>query len=247
MKLYKYLKPERINVVRDLRLRFTLPGFLDDPFECRVSFDLESFRSKFKDRDYSEDECTRDWRRYLSAEFGILCLTKKPDNLVMWAHYAAAHRGFLIELDSENEFFHRRYVWTIDWKWMDMMPLEAPGYGNLQDVYYMEQRPVSQDSNEILTDYLFVKSEDWAYEEEARMVLPLRDADIVVEKKNSPAEIHLFDFPPSALTSIILGAGFEDGLKEEMMKILKNDKLNHVKLLQAKIHSRDFKLEFFDI
>lgn len=29
---------------------------------------------------------------------GILCLTEKPTNLVMWAHYGASHTGFLIEL-----------------------------------------------------------------------------------------------------------------------------------------------------
>lgn len=27
---------------------------------------------------------------------GLLCLTEKPDNLLMWAHYADSHAGFVV-------------------------------------------------------------------------------------------------------------------------------------------------------
>lgn len=38
MKLYKYVKQKRIDVVRDRMICFTPPGYLNDPFECRLAF-----------------------------------------------------------------------------------------------------------------------------------------------------------------------------------------------------------------
>ena len=45
-----------------------------------------------------QDEHIRSWRKWASIQYGILCLTKRPESLVMWAHYAEAHRGFILEL-----------------------------------------------------------------------------------------------------------------------------------------------------
>src|ERR1051325_9989452 len=39
---------------------------------------------------------------------GVLSLTEKADNLLMWAHYAQQHTGFVIEFDADNSFFHQR-------------------------------------------------------------------------------------------------------------------------------------------
>lgn len=39
MTLYKYVRPERIDVIENLELRFTQPGALNDPFELRPRFE----------------------------------------------------------------------------------------------------------------------------------------------------------------------------------------------------------------
>jgi hypothetical protein len=41
---------------------------------------------------------------------GILSLTEKHDNLLMWAHYAGEHTGFVIEFDSSHEDWKRFQV-----------------------------------------------------------------------------------------------------------------------------------------
>lgn len=38
----------------------------------------------------------------LGTNLGNLSLTEKPDNLLMWSHYAQQHMGFVIEFDSSN-------------------------------------------------------------------------------------------------------------------------------------------------
>lgn len=39
MALYKYVRPERIDVIDKRELRFTQPGALNDPFELRPRFE----------------------------------------------------------------------------------------------------------------------------------------------------------------------------------------------------------------
>ena len=36
---------------------------------------------------------------------GILSLTQAPDSIPMWAHYAAAHTGFVIAFDTAKSLF----------------------------------------------------------------------------------------------------------------------------------------------
>lgn len=38
---------------------------------------------------------------------GILSLTSKNDNLLMWVHYANSHKGFVVEFNIENVFFNQ--------------------------------------------------------------------------------------------------------------------------------------------
>ena len=41
----------------------------------------------------------------LSQQVGILCLTEVPDSLLMWAHYADSHKGFLVGFNTTHTFF----------------------------------------------------------------------------------------------------------------------------------------------
>ena len=41
----------------------------------------------------------------LHNDAGILSLSETPDNLLMWAHYAQGHTGFVLMLDGSHDFF----------------------------------------------------------------------------------------------------------------------------------------------
>lgn len=36
---------------------------------------------------------------------GVLSLTKRFDNQLMWAHYADSHKGIVLEFDPSSDFF----------------------------------------------------------------------------------------------------------------------------------------------
>ena len=54
MQIYKYLSPDRSDVIRDARIRFTQPNALNDPFELkpffRTIFNTDTFRQTIIDK-----------------------------------------------------------------------------------------------------------------------------------------------------------------------------------------------------
>ena len=120
--LYKYapFNPERIrDALVNRQIWFADPKTLNDPFDCRVAPKLSTPEAREKwarhyeaHADISSHEEIREhmdriragdpaYISYLvdreaddaSKGFGVCCLTEKPDNLPMWAHYADNHEG----------------------------------------------------------------------------------------------------------------------------------------------------------
>ncbi len=95
MILYKYLTPERIDVLKNRKIRYTQPAAFNDPFESALG-----------QREMVDRSIVMRYQDFMHARIvGILSLTKKRENLVMWAHYALSHQGFVIAFDSQNAFF----------------------------------------------------------------------------------------------------------------------------------------------
>src|ERR1051326_1348432 len=124
MLVYKYLHPDRIDVLDNSAIRFTQPAALNDPFEIMPRFNLykeyireeliRGFRQTYRVDlptqiesmlpsiiDEQLAELKKQWGEY----FGILSLTKKNNNALRWAHYADSHRGFVVGFDSDSPFF----------------------------------------------------------------------------------------------------------------------------------------------
>jgi hypothetical protein len=121
---------------------------------------------------------------------GALCLTEEPTNILMWPHYAQNHEGFVVEFDAHHEYFHGQRS-------------TADEFHRLRRVNYRRERPNLdfKDMNGIIL--FLIKSNDWAYENEWRVLKPLTDASKRIDI--SPYPIDLFSFPRSAVKSVILG------------------------------------------
>lgn len=163
---------------------------------------------------------------------GILSLTKTPENLLMWAHYANSHQGFILEFDINHPFFNRKKS-------------ETDEFRHLREVTYSVKRPSASLSNMDFELFL-VKSEEWAYEKEWRLMLPLNDADKVISCE--PHDIHLYQLPFSAIKSVILGHRSTDKTKNAVIEALTNESnKSHISLHQASIDEREFKLNFHKV
>lgn len=190
--LFKFIPP-RPDFFNNYLLRASNRSALNDPFEATPSFE---FWADLCLRDgYTRFGGTRDeiisylevqpeksvWAELgisFYQDYGIISLTETKDNLLMWSHYTDKHKGMVLEFDISNDFFHSTYA------------RENNSYlGKIQRVLYRKERLTSVNNNLMIEPY-FHKSDEWAYENEHRLLLSLGSADIfMISKENAKAII----------------------------------------------------------
>lgn len=90
--LFKYLSPERLDVLEHLKIRFTSVVSLNDPYESLL---------KLGDVDAYVDHTLGD------NGFKFVSLSRNNANLLMWSHYSSSHEGFVIAFDRNHSFFSK--------------------------------------------------------------------------------------------------------------------------------------------
>lgn len=276
--LYKYLHPDRIDVLQNCLIRFTQPRAFNDPFELKPS--ITKFTEKNTAKIMLNDESTTNtikeiydkqppfFQQYVSFEqfrilvkkdidnnfdliynvieshtpmikeamesnlidkLGILSLTKNKNNLLMWAHYAHSHEGFVIGFDVTHKYFNYRNN-------------PKGEFGYVREVEYRDERPGPTLIDLSGVDIFLVKSPQWKYEEEWRIIHPLYEADKTTE--SSPYNIHLFKFPAELVREVIFGNRISKYVKENILTCLRLPHYRHVKVFQAELDDKEFKLNF---
>jgi hypothetical protein len=187
-RFFIYISPLYIDSVfvrRGIRLKVTPPILFNDPFESCVSITAshaETFRDLYVRKTGRTDFYTsplvveqENLRAHLSHvvlekisdEYGLVCASIIPENILMWSHYAACHRGFVIAIDPFGRMAKRQGL-------------------HFKRVRYARKRPnvsitrVGRIMNDPLeaNESLFrrcilTKSRIWAYEHEFRAIIPL--------------------------------------------------------------------------
>lgn len=274
-RLFKYLHPDRIDVLETCRICFSSPQNLNDPFELKPPLRLyesdelmwaaaekllpqliedtvaevplairhlvtkaqveAAVRVRIRSRDSGFASTLKSLMPALHARFsaelekrvGILCLTEAPDDILMWAHYACSHEGFVVEFDPNASFFHQRRSVKDEFR-------------HLRPVHYSNVRPLLTFDN---ADFkaMLTKSEHWAYEREWRMMVDVSDASTTLHVNGK--EFHLFAFPPSCIKSVILGSRMPEAKRERVFSLIGgNPTLAHVTCHQATTDDTFFKL-----
>lgn len=306
MGFYKYLSPDRIDLLRDAHIRFTQPASFNDPFEAFPYFKqlapVEHIDAYLKESGWDESKIEEflkeSWSKQLkenphintsfdsvknrmmsmmnqsrpfmnqffrnfmsmqdpfsrklaidallgamNKEIGILSLTEKNDNLLMWSHYSSNHSGFVIEFDEDHHFFNQRSN-------------EKEIRKHLKKVRYSSERPEVTLFNPSLTNdenmdnwvnnIFWVKSTHWVYEQEWRMIYTLRDCQKIVP--STPYDIYLFPFPKKCIRKVYLGCKIQPNISDAIQNLLATDKdYSHVKINRAVINEREYKLNFVNV
>ncbi len=178
----------------------------------------------------------------MNREIGVLSLTEKPCNLLMWAHYADGYKGFVIKFDDKHKFFDQR---------------TKPGElrGHLIKVRYSKQRPHfilfdpnlndSENLDNWMSNFLCVKSEHWEYEQEWRMFYTLRECKKRITEGNH--EICLVPIPIECVKGITLGCNILEESKQNIIALLKsNDNYSHIKLSHIELDEKEFRLNIIE-
>lgn len=175
----------------------------------------------------------------IRASVGVLCFTTKEDNLLMWAHYANNHAGICIEFDRSAEFFNGQYK-NAEQFWGETVKDYYQNIGELRQVKYEVERPTYFEPSQLEydTDSWFVKSPEWKYEDEHRLLLPLDLA-----KKLPELDFPFYPVDLSIIKSVILGCQMSVNTKNEVVEKCKK---YGIKVREAFVHSHQFKLDIVD-
>ena len=97
------------------------------------------------------ERVTKDLQKEVNG-LGVFCMTAKPNDILMWSHYADGHAGFCVKFRHHNE----------------------PFLGRSQPVVYREQYPravyLEDSSYEQFEKVVLTKAEFWGYEQEWRVL-----------------------------------------------------------------------------
>ncbi len=163
--------------------------------------------------------------------YRVFCVSKIPDQLLMWAHYADKHKGAVIKLS---------------------MPENPPGCWRFKKVTYSDEFPIHNTTDQMIDSMLglwcpnpektaekllFTKSDHWKYECEWRDITKLETPDNFGEGK------HCFEIEKERLFAVYFGLEMENEDRKEIMEII-NEKLPHLEVYQAEKDRNKFKLNF---
>lgn len=259
---YKYLpfNENSLKILTEGTIKFTNPETFNDPFDTRPPYvanfediaktKFKTIRKHSKTLGESPAQTILKKRKYaaqmkIAAEseaintnvvsnFGMVCLTSTPDNLLMWSHYAESHKGFIVgfkiptngafsAVDIHNEIDITKY-------WTDCLyPLP---------VDYCTERPVvlygSDSDLETSQKALLSKSVDWEYERESRVIDITRPPGIYHYNRNL------------ILHSVIAGLNMEDEDYHRLSSIIQDlrekEGLTHLTLYKAEADQRAYKV-----
>lgn len=131
-----------------------------------------------------------------SNKLGIVCLSEKPDDILMWSHYGCNHKGFSLQFDGEilaNSFYCCRVRYR----------KEYPTFHEF----------VRSNLDEIARTFLFTKSNHWKYEKEVRLM-------VNAETPDGKALSRIIKYPSHSLTGIIFGCQTSDPDKQRIIDAL---------------------------
>lgn len=251
MLLYKYLTPDLIEILQNGLIRFTPLGLFNDPFEANPVYPNidDEVLAALAEREASGPPMTRDERqawiddrqmqhftrseilRSAAWTIGALSMSATSDSVLMWTHYAAVHKGFVIGFDTAH-------------KGWSMLPnhlgvKEAP-----VEVAYSKIRPKwTRVADVNPRNFWYTKSAEWVYENEWRITRPLQSAT-KVEKKNGE-EVHLFEYPRESVKEVIVGCRAEDTFAFELQHLLSGlagPPFPNCTLFRAVLDKSEFKL-----
>jgi len=242
--LYKYVGLGGLDILEALRLKISSPVGFNDPFEFAPLFKkptvpivqqtnkmnlppdvLERF-SKLFVSNWGREEIN--WlqaahSKIVDENFGVICLSEKNDDLLMWSHYADHHKGLCIGLDFSQ------FAISIE----------------IHPINYSDERP-ELDTDSCLSGLpqvdnarrvVYTKSTHWRYECEFRAFFGNLG-------KARPAFLFL---PPRAVQRVILGVRTDTDVAESVRRILGMPKFDHVALFQAQIDTHRFKIQFVPV
>lgn len=156
----------------DIKLMKFWEGVLGDnkiSFDNNFPEDVVEKVTQFQIKDFAK--VARKMRKFWSEKLRVVCMSKRPDVIQMWAHYTDNHRGI-----EESEFPNNVPVVYRDK--MVLFPITA----HPENLKQYEKH---------FNDVMRRKESNWSYEEEVRVYVNSQKNDYCIMPASSIKEIYL--------------------------------------------------------
>lgn len=254
--LYKYLPPERLDVIKNLKIRFTQPSALNDPFESATILNVNSliadyFRKNIKtlsndinihnidnnilnkvisdtlcqDLEFKTKVINHTHDQIIPDQWGVLSLSRSPNIIQMWSHYASSGSGFVLGLRDDIKFSCRKIRHSI---------IYTKNRKNLALNY--------PETNIDTKDILGTKSIEWSYEEEERIIIKYDHSEWDIIEADNTSQIYLSTIQKDYIEALYFGPRSSDALKSELIDTLKFNQLD-INIYDFKLSDSEFRLE----
>jgi len=221
------------------------PEYQRDLYKITVS--LDQFRASFEQfrddilavvandlanklvADYPKDAATfrESHMEQISREFGLICLSQIPDDILMWSHYTNGHTGFVIGFDTTNEFFADPQVHEVLYRNERVL---MGHFGDLRDAAYR---------SDIIKALITTKSSHWDYEREWRQLHMLAQCVTEPDTNRAGQRLYFKQLSKSAICEVIVGCRCNE---EPIKEVLSATEFQHVRRRRANIHDSEFQL-----
>lgn len=231
--VFKFRKVDK-NLLDSLirsQLYFANPESLNDPYDCQVGMSeaLEraiSLASEPQRDALAQARSGQPIYEQINNDikgFGVCSFSLTLENQVLWSHYADQHCGLCLAYTIPQDFVHDAGNNIFGFSGVD--------YTNDALTSFFLNYPFSPDGTDIhdfaieaMKKVLTIKSEDWAYEQEARMIRPV----------SGP-----MDIPPEFLTQVCFGLRTSDR-DRSLITSLVNERYKNVNFVELQHSDTDF-------
>ncbi len=177
-------------------------------------------------REKEKQKFIKGWEDTLKNQCKVISLSRTHNNLLMWAHYAKEHKGFVVKFDFKDLGVSLR----------KKIKTEIRNVIYSDKLIELQHKSVSFDfSGEILC----TKSKDWEYEQETRILI----ASEGMHPNNAFININSL-----VINEIFLGLRMEEKDKKKICDICRNNEaFKHIKIMQAKRSMTKYELDFEEV
>lgn len=268
MEYFKYLNPQRIDVLRDLNIRYSQALVFNDPFEAfpaivdkgqnwyfqhflkLMELEMKSmvFKSPLEEQNFI-NTCKKgfpdfytycsDGGRQLTQAFSIVM----SDALI--------HGYLSLSKTSQNILMWSHYAQNHEGFVLGFDSGHEYFQNGVSEVRYSDQRPcLNPFQQQQDASLFFTKSTDWAYEQEVRKSMLFPENAHLVQPESLPKSndkvyesVKLFSYPKSAISSVIFGWKSTHELRNSIIDILEGHGLSSVTVKLTAPHPSEFKIE----
>lgn len=245
-------------VLKNNTIKWTTPKELNDPFDNQFKIRMEDITDRviselteiLKEMDPSlrigEDKLIEVTMQCIEkAKIGfrefekgfyehmsdtvMFCLSKKPDILLMWSHYADKHKGIVIEFspsEVNSPLYRAEAVKYID----SIPPLRY------KDFFNISQKHIAETVNKHTKMYTLSKDKKWEYEEEWR---------IITRSRTGKPESMILPFLREEVKSVYIGCKMPKENEDTLKDILRID-YPWCKLYKAHMSDNGFEVQFIE-